>query len=854
MNGSGGTLLDRATISPMYMRPTTPQMLPPTCSINSAIALLSMPIPTTLGRACSPSSTTKENLRAGKEFQSLQEALSLIQNLNESQARGQRRLNFTRSQNDHQYMNPSGNVCVTCEYHPWCQFFIQIKPFLNSKRYQIETSNLYHHAQCDEVLVQPQEIPFQTPFTTPCSYPQKRFSQNQMSPVGATLTQHSIHGLYKGESHPSTPLTTPFAHSFDSSYMSLSDSNTLTPVTIQTPQSCPNSSNTLASKYAISTSMRWSTAKDAARAIYTFSLHVQKKRTRMDKKGSGGRNKKYICSHSNCDWFVRLLKVTKTDQWKISSMRLIHSSECRADFPSAPLLSGLHRSIVTFRHPEESGQFVAQTDPVSQDLDKLLRLLRTDHPGSRITTQSNEDGVLSSACIVPTWVSCMLPCLQGVFGIDILPCTLPKNQSKDAQDRFGQRHLITMIGKDGNFEPHLVAFGFIVTPDDANIQWFMRQLEKAGFLLNETAIFVDYKHFGLIRGIRHIFPEAKPLYCSESISKAIQTTLIPPLSNEMLLALEAQLQQARFAFNISSFRRALDAIADIHTGASTFLQSLDPAHWAMFACHGTRSYQWNSTCLQEYFASSVNGSSVDVNEERGADFSILTRETVPLFDIEELLLSFMHQAHLRQVDRFARIPAIEKQSKSSKHKHSNSLHFRERCKMDLDQFFQYLRLTPNALLLLQRETACASQFDVRMVELDIAFVSSRGNEENAEYRVNLLDRTCSCAFIFQIGLPCAHFLAAARATSKIPSIQLAVEPVYTMELYRMAGTIPTKAQALKMHNDAEGDDMTMNEEEIREDEYEEEEEEEERAGNKRTFDEIEVTAQIGEKKGKFEHE
>lgn len=853
MNGSGGTLLDQATMSSMYTRCMTPRMLSTTCSTNSAINLLSMPIPMTFGRACSPSAATKENLRAGKEFQTLQEALLLIQEVNESQSQGQRRLQYKSLLND-EYTNQPGSVCVTCEYNPWCHYYIQIKPVPNSERYRIDSSNLYHHAQCDEILVQPAGTPFHTTFTTPCAYPQKRFSQNQMSPVGATLTQQSHNQLYKSECPLPTPLTTPSAHSFDSSFRSLTDTRNLTPLAGQTPANLVNSSDGLSGKYALSTTMRWSTAKEAARAIYTFSLHVQKKRTRMDKKGSGGRNKKYICSHSNCDWFVRLLKVTKTDQWKISSMRLVHSSECQADFPSAPLLSGLHRSIVTFKNSDEADQSTAQSDPVSQDLDNLLRLLRTDYPGSYITSRSNEDGALMSACIVPKWVPCMLPCLQSVFGIDILPCTLPKNHSKEAQERFGQRHLITMIGKDGNFEPHLVAFGFVVIPDEANIQWFMHQLEKVGFLLNETAIFVDYKQLGLIRGIRHIFPEAKPLYCTDSISKAIQNTLIPSLSDDMLVALEAQIQQARFAFSISSFHQALDAIAEIHTGASTFLRSLDPTHWAMFACHGTRSYHWNSTCLQEYFSSHINGLNVDVTEERGADFSILTRETLPLFDIKELLLCFMREAHLRQEDRFSRISAIEKHSLSSKRKYSNTLNFRDRCKMDLNEFFQFLRLTPNALQLLQREAVCASRFDVQIVEHDIAFVSSREKEKSIDFRVNLLDRTCSCAFIFQTGLPCAHFLAAARSASKIPSIQLAVEPVYTMEVYRVVGTSPAKALVRKMHTDAGGDDITMNEEEMREDEYEEEEEEEERVGNKRSFVGNESATQNGEKKGKLEHE
>ncbi|DAZ98215.1 TPA: hypothetical protein N0F65_005347 [Lagenidium giganteum] len=93
----------------------------------------------------------------------------------------------------------------------------------------------------------------------------------------------------------------------------------------------------------LNTNMRWVSAKEASRAVNDYALFVQRKRARMDKKTSGGRNKKYVCSCAQCGWFVRLIKVAKAENWKISSMQLAHAPECTGEAqPSARQLADMH--------------------------------------------------------------------------------------------------------------------------------------------------------------------------------------------------------------------------------------------------------------------------------------------------------------------------------------------------------------------------------------------------------------------------------------------------------------------------------------------------------------------------------
>ncbi|KAJ0408290.1 hypothetical protein ATCC90586_008240 [Pythium insidiosum] len=113
-------------------------------------------------------------------------------------------------------------------------------------------------------------------------------------------------------------------------------------------------------KYQLTHEMRWSTGKEATKAISDFALVVQRKRSKLCKRNNGGSNKKYVCSDSKCLWFVQLVKGWKSKNWKISAMNLKHSDNCEGEAkPTARQLAELRffrQAVIT--HSKSNGKLL----------------------------------------------------------------------------------------------------------------------------------------------------------------------------------------------------------------------------------------------------------------------------------------------------------------------------------------------------------------------------------------------------------------------------------------------------------------------------------------------------------------
>nr|CCA16113.1 AlNc14C18G1895 [Albugo laibachii Nc14] len=563
-----------------------------------------------------------------------------------------------------------------------------------------------------------------------------------------------------------------------------------TPVAPRTPVTVIRQSDSL-NAYTLSTDMRWDTAKEAARAIYNFASQVQNKRTRMDKKSSGGRNKKYVCVCAHCDWCVRLLKVLKTEQWKISSMQLQHSVDCEAVYPnansSAPSLQLVVQTPssvpltpgVGVSQSQDISAITTSDDPCSKSFGTLLQTFLDQYPESVVAIKSNDQQkTLSNVCIVASWARNALPFLQNVYGVEVIACSAPKTLEKSAS-RFGGRYFIAVIGKDGNLEPRLIALGFVKSLSEENINWFTQELESAGFLMNGTTVFIGYGQQSVADGLQRIFPQVRLQYCTDSLLAAIESNIIPSLPSELTITLREQIIGARTASNVAIFQDYLSSIASISSSAASFLQQLNPTHWALFANLGIRTYNWTSNCFSEYLQShSLSHQSAEHMEKT----PFLTQETLPLLDTYEIVKRFLSDACDRHVTRFPILQQIQQEQNE----------FMSTVAMEMPQnrvnphiMARTLQLTPNGTLLVENEILQSTGYQIQSVDSVVAFVYPQSEHESPN-RVNLRDLTCSCAFTFQMGLPCRHIVATARAMGSMPSIRQAVEHIYMIGSYRSA--------------------------------------------------------------------
>ncbi|GAB9464942.1 hypothetical protein Gpo141_00002364 [Globisporangium polare] len=662
-----------------------------------------------------------------------------------------------------------------------------------------------------------------------------------------------------------------------------------TPTSYASPSSSsllsPGSSSALAEKQSVklNTKMRWISAKEASKAVNDYALFVQKKRARMDKKTSGGRNKKYICSCTHCAWFVRLIKVAKSDNWKISSMQLAHSEDCTGEAqPSARQLAELNtlRNCVLsasndtpgkleITHEDESSgrnlstgrssggvgnerRLLVQTDftaegeslgvkiPVrlayrakkilqenssntsfsveaivrgvlglpGRDLQEkiaesykllpsLLQKFSDLNPGSVVCLRKDERGRFKCSFVQPAPLAELLPTLQSAFGLEIVPCGRQLSSNNSEPPRYNGQFIV-LLGKDGNLEHRVIAFGLIPIPDAENVAWFLRSLHNAGFQMGDAPVFLAYYQLGALAALRREFPRVLPMFCVESFIQTIEQQLMGTVSPLNLEFVTSQIRLASLAETLEAFRAHMDVVEQYFPSVASFLLSFDASLWTLHASRAVKKYHWNSTGLREYMRAEVQivvktkrptnhqqqrqtglGSSSRGHEQQQAyaeassgfdvqhvssiqlaDFGML----VPLEISYQFLLHYLHVEARRAVE----IATVASATPDSTAQHSPL----------------GVQLTPGAEKLFRQELIEAERVEVCVSEDPaVAFVYA-SNANGDECRVHVDDGRCSCAAMYQLGIPCRHLIATARAFKGEKTILTECDKIYTLAMYQ----------------------------------------------------------------------
>lgn len=641
----------------------------------------------------------------------------------------------------------------------------------------------------------------------------------------------------------------------------------------------------------LNTNMRWVSAKEASRAVNDYAFFVQRKRARMDKKTSGGRNKKYVCSCTHCGWFVRLIKVAKSENWKISSMQLMHSHDCTGQAqPTARQLAEMHaakgngvtmgasdasgresaefvvkrfkpgvqelraisngdsigsslaennvpntrdfvqeaadlgvriparlayrakkilmqksasnsNSLSTIIEALQRGKRVAMTSEIIIEsyklLPSLLQKFSDRNPGSAVCLKKDERGRFKCAFIMPKPVSDLLSTLQQVYALEIVPCSSSPSQqvartkhaaSRDADTYSG--YLVVFMGRDGNWDPRMIAFGLIPQADAIHLSWFLRSLETNQVVLSDHVLLVNHTLCKAMGTVRNEFPAVYPLFTVEGIFNSL-VEKFPQVSNMSMQYIRDRLEKACVVDQAEHFNCLLDEIESVLPAAAGFVRKIDPADWAVHANEGIRTYQWTNSGLREFLRADLSSSctsqrledeeidepalhtngSTKENTSMGSAMPGFTLEDIPLmapFEIIYLLLLYFIQT---ERERKAK-STLQIATASSSGVHSSAR--------------SSIRLTPAAERIVRSEMFLADHITVTRCENHIGITKKRfaSSHRGGEHCVDLKAGTCTCTAIRQLGLPCRHLIATARAFHDNEAVVNSCDPIYFMSNYK----------------------------------------------------------------------
>lgn len=326
------------------------------------------------------------------------------------------------------------------------------------------------------------------------------------------------------------------------------------------------------SKYQLTHDMRWSTGKEATKAISDFALVVQRKRSKLCKRNNGGSNKKYVCSDEQCLWFVQLVKGWKSKNWKISAMNLKHSDTCTGVAkPTARQLAEMRffrQAVIT--HSKSSGRLLTDnflmhsetgitiprgmayraqrlvvatsTDDLTESykfIPSLIESFAKKNPGSVVSYEKDVQGHFIRAFMMPNASTAVLANQQQICGIQVLHYDTVSYQGC----------LTVLVTRDGNFEYQALAFALLPTSEMDHMKWFLRLAKRGGARFDGNPVFCSHSENGLLRALAHDSRHAKVMFCVRSLlDEMSRDKNIPALGPLEDMVWELQRQETEEAF------------------------------------------------------------------------------------------------------------------------------------------------------------------------------------------------------------------------------------------------------------------------------------------------------------------
>ncbi|CAI5736063.1 unnamed protein product [Hyaloperonospora brassicae] len=513
------------------------------------------------------------------------------------------------------------------------------------------------------------------------------------------------------------------------------------------------------SRYQLTHEMRWSTGKEATKAISDFSLVVQRKRSKLCKRNNGGSNKKYVCSDEQCLWFVQLVKGWKSKNWKISAMNLKHSDKCAgAPKPTARQLAEMRffrQAVIT--HSKSSGKLLTDnflmhsesgihiprgmayraqrlvvatsTDDLTESYKYIPSLIESfvkKNPGSIANYEKSPHGHFIRAFFLPNTSRMVLASQQQIFGIHVLRYDTVSYQGCMA----------LLVTRDGNFTYQVMAFALLPTSDMDNMKWFLAMAKRGDVHFDGRPVFCSHTEHGLLRALSHDARHAKVMFCVRSLLEEMaRDKNIPVLGPLEEKVWELQRQESEEAF-----QNVIRDLETLNAAAAAFLRAVHPKNWAYYMNQSIKHYRWASTSADE----AIVGSDIRRSDEAP-------------FDLMYTFLAFLMDGTYKKSQLASKLLANDVQSPSL--------------------------LTPGADTLYRQGMQAAAAYTVRRCDEQVAFAWLTGARPKITYRIDIALRTCTCGQVFQLGLPCCHLIAASLHLGNEMVLLNSFDPVYKAATY-----------------------------------------------------------------------
>ncbi|GMF35239.1 unnamed protein product [Phytophthora lilii] len=287
--------------------------------------------------------------------------------------------------------------------------------------------------------------------------------------------------------------------------------------------------------------------------------------------------------------------------------------------------------------------------------------------------------------------------------------------------------MFVLLGKDGNNEVIPLCVAVAPQADMANWSWFLMNCQQAHLDFSRVVVIADRT--------RSLLAAAEGLgLLVRQCTRHIIANLKVMVKNLATVQVEDLVWRAQAAESDAEFNSCLSMIGLTCPAAENYLRSLDPRTWTLFCvAQQLKLYGWNTTLLS-------------------AEASKAVLCLAPYDFMQHYMEKFMTLAYSQSV--FAK--KWVKEGKS---------------------FTDY----GEKLLAEQRE---AANFQVvQPSDEGIIFVTESRSFPPRRYRVDLSQRSCSCPYLFQMGVPCRHFLAGLTFFKRSGEEAIHVDTCYSVRVF-----------------------------------------------------------------------
>ncbi|KAF4136133.1 SWIM zinc finger domain-containing protein [Phytophthora infestans] len=116
------------------------------------------------------------------------------------------------------------------------------------------------------------------------------------------------------------------------------------------------------------------------------------------------------------------------------------------------------------------------------------------------------------------------------------------------------------------------------------------------------------------------------------------------------------------------------------------------------------------------------------------------------------------------------------------------------------------KVTPKAKELMSEQAENARYHDISLSNEDVGFVRDMRGSPPVRRRVNLLERTCTCSFFYQYGIPCSHIYSMLAFIDQPESIFDFFDWCYLVETYMRANDAATSNIELVLDDHIQADE------------------------------------------------